>query len=262
MTSLIFLEFWSHFNEKPPITRFQEESNEMPKGIATKQNPPLITNLNIKNSLVKTVVCDDVDIKIWEDGHRHRLNGRLAYRKPNDFHLEMSSPLGKEVEIGSNKDEFWYWSKHDKNPGLHYARQADFAKSRLKTPFDPNLIKACLGQEVLETDNAKFTESEKDIMVTYEKPGSAGKPVFLSFLVNRERIQIDGFVAADSFGKYLVSCEIQEWRGDLPSVILYTWYEEDRILLLKLNNPRSNVSVEDGRFVMPNYRPKINITGQ
>ena len=36
------------------------------------------------------------------------------------FHLMASSILGKEIDIGINENELWYWAKRSKPKGLYY----------------------------------------------------------------------------------------------------------------------------------------------
>src|ERR1017187_4932054 len=61
-----------------------------------------------------------------------RLSGMIYYENSKLFHLELSSFFGPELDIGSNNEYFWYWSRRDSEPGLHFAKHEDFYKSRMK----------------------------------------------------------------------------------------------------------------------------------
>lgn len=250
-----------------PVSTIGDKGNDikasMLKPLPKEQPvPPVIKEINERNAKLKTFVCDDMEIRVWQGGHRHKLSGSMYYEKPTNFRMEISSILGKEVDIGSNSTAFWYWSRRDKSPGLHWAKHEDFQKTRLKTPFNPALLKSSLGQELLDVQSARIVENQKDMMLVYPQKSGQGTDILLSVFVNKERKQIDGFVVTDTNGKYLAACEIQSRQGDLPKTVLYTWYEEDRVMLMTFNNPRVNTVIGSDRWAMPNYTPKINIGEQ
>lgn len=264
MTTLCALGLYSKFSEVRPQSQFEDKGDQIKKSSQLppeKDKPlnPIIQEINQRNADLKTFACEDMDIKVWQGGHRYKLSGRLQYQKPKGFRMEISSIMGKEVDIGSNDKAFWYWSKRDKNPGLYWATHEDFQKTRLKTPFNPMLLKASLGTELLPQENARIVENPKDIMLVYPQQSATGTPILFCVFINKERRQVDGFVVTDPNGKYLAACEIQERTGNLPKTVLYTWYEEDRVMLMRFNNPQANVGIPASQFVMPNISPKINM---
>lgn len=219
----------------------------------------IITEVNQKNQEFKTFFCDEVDIRIWENGHRFKLFGEIAYEKPNGFRMEVSSIFGHELDLGSNNQEFWYWSRRDRHPGLYWAIHEDFGKTRLKTPFNPMFMRSSLGLEVLDPVSAKIVTNEKDIMLTYARESSMGDPILFSVFVNKAQKQIDGFLITDINGKTLVTCEIRSHVDGLPDKILYTWHEEERTMSLAFRNQKSNSRLRTTSFLMPSYKPKINM---
>lgn len=221
--------------------------------------PPVVKEINDRNAAIGSFSCDDLEIKVWQSGHRYRLTGVMYYEKPKNFRLQIDSIMGRELDLGSNQDMFWYWSRRDKNPGLHYAKHEDFIKTKLKTPFNPIFMKATLGLEVFEPKNAKFTESDKDVMITYAGFGGTGRPVLYSAFVNKDKKRIDGYLVTDEKGKVLVSCEIQEHSGYNPKSILYTWYEEDKVMLMKFGKTVTNPKLKASYWGMPDYKPQINM---
>lgn len=219
---------------------------------------PTINETNAKNDLVKSFVCKNIDIKVWENGRRLKLSGQISYKKPNCFLFEVSSILGKEMNLGSNETEFWYYSKRDKDPGVYWAIYEDFNKTRLKTPFNPMFMRASLGFESVDAKGAKITESATQIIVTNSSEDSMGKEILYSVFVNKNK-SIDGFLITDLQGNTLVSCDIQERINGMPSKILYTWEEEKRTMLMELKKPNINAINESFAFKMPGFTPKINM---
>lgn len=247
------------------INRPEIKLNTISRNLETPKKAvsnPVVNNVNQKNNLIKNYYCDDLEVRIWENGHRFRLSGKLAYEKPNNFRLEISSIFGTELDLGSNEKQFWYWSRRDRNPALYWAVYEDFNKTRLKTPFNPMFMRSTLGLESLSLTDAKITENEKNLMVTYPRLDSMGVRILYSVFINKERKQIEGFLITSLDGRNLVECEIQEWFVDKPSKINYVWHEENRTMSIYLNNPKTNFLISKENFLFPNYSPKINMADE
>lgn len=115
--------------------------------------PCEVNAVNFRNETIKSFSCSDMEVKLWEGGMRIRLQGSLYYEKPKGFRMRINSVFGEEVDLGSNDDVFWYWSRRNKRKGLYYAHHEDFQKTRLKTPFNPLFIRASLGLDLIHFEN-------------------------------------------------------------------------------------------------------------
>ncbi len=65
----------------------------------------------------------------------------ISYEKSLNFRMINSSFFGKEVDVGSNEKEFWFWSKRMKPPALFHTIHDNLKNTNLKTPFHPLWIK-------------------------------------------------------------------------------------------------------------------------
>jgi hypothetical protein len=262
MTIMIAYYLYCQFFESLPNSNIVER-NEQIKQAASPMKPiavpTLVTEINARNEKVKTFVAEDVEIKVWQGGHRYRLNGSIHYEKPKNFRMIINSILGLEVDLGSNDKTFWYWSKRDKNPGLYWSAHEDFGKTRLKTPFNPIQMRGSLGFDIIDFGDGKTTDHGDTLVVTIPRRNGNNQPILYSIFLNKTTKQIDGFIVTDPAGKYLVACEIQARNGDLPQKILYTWYEEDRVMLLNLRDGKTNVAINAVHWTMPDKTPKINM---
>jgi outer membrane lipoprotein-sorting protein len=242
------------------LTEKRKQFSELPDAAPPQvELPAIVQEINARNAKVKSLACENLDIKVWQNGLRYKLTGRLYSEKPTMFRMQIDSILGSEVDIGSNDKLFWYWSRRDKNPGVHYASYADYNKTRLKTPFNPLFMRSTLGIEHLPNTNVKVTDNGKDIMLTYPRENASGQPILFSVFINKERKHVDGFLVTDMKGKTLAACEIQEYNGDIPVKILYSWYEENKVLLMTLNRPQLNATISPTMWQMPNIQPKLNM---
>jgi hypothetical protein len=237
----------------------EDTSTELP---SKPSSVPIIDEINKINESIKSFYCEDVEVRIWENGHRFRLQGVVAYKKNLNFHMDISSIFGKEVDLGANEKEFWYWSRRDRRPGLYWAVYADFNKTRLKTPFNPMFMKSTLGLENIDYLNAKVTESQKRFMITFPREDSMGRNILYSVFVDKEKSYIDGFLITSIDGKKLVECTIEKKSDSLPSKINYIWHEENRIMTLEFKKPKINVEIPESHFMMPSISPKINMADE
>lgn len=265
LTVLMGFAIWYKIiNVGSPPTSHIDQKIEVPKEPPPKPQkiPELVLKVNQKNAQIQSLRCQNVDVKVWQDGMRVRLESEVYYEKPMNFRMFISSILGRELDMGANEEVFWYWSRRNKHDGLFYARYEDFFSTRLKTPFNPVFLRASFGIDVLDTENAKFVENEKGILVVTQSKNAMGKTVNNYTFINRTTELIEGYLVAYEDGTKSASAEILEHEGGLPKKILFTYYEEDKVMYIELNNTQVNVSIDPSRFQMPNIKPQINMGEQ
>lgn len=223
--------------------------------------PELVKKINARNESVANFSCSGVKVKVWQDGSRYRLSGELYYEKPEKFRLKISSILGDELDIGSNDELFWYWSRRDKDPGLHYAKHKDYNKTRLKSGFNPRFMMRSLGiSEIVITEDTKVVETDTDLIIVYQRKNASGKPILVSIFINKEKELIDGFIVTDMDGKPQASADIQSRNQDgMPTKILYVWHTEDKALLLEFPKCQFNINISPRNWKMPNHQPQLNM---
>ena len=241
-----------HTIVQPPSMEDVLEETEQPL-------PELVLEINQRNKAIRSFSCDYVVIKTWEKGMRFRLNGELYYEKDLTFRMILDSVFGKELDLGSNEEVFWYWSRRDKHPGLYWANHEDFNQTRLKTPFNPMFMRDTLGLNEIPQKGAKIIDKEDSLLIVYERTNSMGEPILYSVVVGKKTKQIDGFLVTDIEGVPLALAEIKESQNGLPLQILYTWYEEGKILLIEFRNAKTNLHIPASNWQPPNETPKINM---
>lgn len=88
-------------------------------------------------------------VRIRAQGIPMSLDGNLVVQRDHRLRLEVTSPRGKEVDFGSNDEEFWLWSKpQEKLPNqIYYAahQDMDLARQHLPFPFEPEWLMEALG---------------------------------------------------------------------------------------------------------------------
>jgi hypothetical protein len=87
------------------------------------------------------------------------LNANLAYEQPRKFRLraQLSQFTGRELDMGSNDELFWFWIRRDEHPSVYFARHDEFAISPARDliPIEPSRLIDALGLVYLDP-NARY----------------------------------------------------------------------------------------------------------
>lgn len=247
------------FKTNVPETRLVDRVHELKQSRVDAGIVNLIQEINDYNNSITSLYCD-IEFITWEKLLKIKLNGFLKYKKEKYFRIKLNSLFGNELDLGSNKKIFWYWSKRDKEPNVYWSNYEDFYKTRLKNPFNPMFLRATLGLEIIDLSDAKVYENKKDIFVNYERINSYGQNIIFCIVVNKKEKQIDGFLICDLKGNVLASCEIQQRKYNIPSKILYNWSEEGKTMIINIKSSSTNQKFTEEDFEIPNLGKKINMS--
>ncbi len=82
------------------------------------------------------------------------MRANLAFEQPTNFRLlaQLSQFTGRELDLGSNQDVFWFWVRRDTQRSVYFARHEMFASSPARDliPLEPNRLIDTLGLVYLE----------------------------------------------------------------------------------------------------------------
>jgi hypothetical protein len=109
------------------------------------------------------------------------LRANLAYEQPRNFRLlaQLSQFTGRELDMGSNEELFWFWIRRDSQPSVYFARHAAFAESPARDliPIEPNRLIDTLGLVYLDPAGQHRGPVERDpglLEVTSQLPSPRG----------------------------------------------------------------------------------------
>jgi len=223
--------------------------------------PKEVLEVNRINSQLKGMACSGINVYVWEGGFKFRLSGNLRYEKGKKFRMTVRSLFGKELDLGSNDEQFWFWSRRSNEPGLFYAKHEDYYKTRLKTPFNPVWIMHTLGIDEIDAEDVEIVdEKDKDeILVVKEGVNSMGKPILTTTFVNRYTMRVTKVLTTDLNGKPLASSEIKKYSGNFPIEIVYDWFEENKTMEIKIKGPWEGGKSNPLLWERPNINPKTDM---
>ena len=105
----------------------------------------------------------------------------IAVESPRNFRLVASSPMGNEVDLGSNEEHFWFWNKHSEEKYVYQAShdQEPERMRRFPIPFQPDWIMETLGVIGIDPD--------QELTMQPPQPGSH------TVLLMADRVSPQGF---------------------------------------------------------------------
>lgn len=222
--------------------------------------PDIIKRINGRNSLVRSLSAHDAVFKAYINNFSLNFKGSVFFEKDDNFRIYVRSIFGQELDIGSNVNTFWFWSKRMVPQGLYYAAVKDFEKTRLKSPYHPIWIKDCLGLSEINLDKCQVQELETKWIVIEQIKDGNGQPMKKVGFINKATERIEGYILYDRNGGIIATGEIQEYFNGLPRKIYYVWKEENIALVVDLVQPQSNVSIDPKYWIMPSIQPQIDMT--
>ncbi len=81
------------------------------------------------------------------------LKAKVAYQRDRHFRLTAETGLsGREMDLGSNDELFWFWVKRNQPPAVYFCRHDQYAASAARQilPVDPNWLPRALGIVTLD----------------------------------------------------------------------------------------------------------------
>ena len=243
-----------------PTENMEDATSLLPsdKEVASKA----IERMNSRNDQVKTLSFSDIDIRLIQGGKSVKLSGFMVFERNRKFRMVQNSILGKEVDIGSDEDRFWFWSKRMKPPSLYYAPHEKAHTTGLRAPFDPSWITEILGMKDIDP-NAEIIEHQDKWFVIEDRVGTNGKPISKVTLINKSKEYAIGHYMFDQTGKILISAEIKSFhtmgQSVVPREMDIIWFSEGVQVNWKMHNMKHNVPIDASNWRMPSIRDRINL---
>ena len=133
-------------DKKPsPTVIIDEKTKEI--SIKDQKMVEMIKSINKRNSEIKTIYLANMPIKIKNMGFTIRASGEIVHKKERFFRLIVTHKItGREMDLGSNQDIFWFWSKRINPPYLYFSKHENLSNTNLKSALNPMLMIKLSGQ--------------------------------------------------------------------------------------------------------------------
>ena len=228
------------------------------KEVAIDQPPPsteaLVKYMNYNAQRLQQgegLKCTNLAIDCKADGRTFTLGGSMMCAKPRNFRLTAKVVGQPAVDIGSNKDEFWYWISKNEPPYLfHCSYDALRQGTRIPFPFQPDMVVAALG--LAEYDPAKQYELRSNPRDHYyeliERAVSPqGQPIQKVTVFNKREVQapmpqVIAHVLRDDKGQPICTATVKKVQQNrengaiYPTVVVFNWPAQKLQMTMELNN--------------------------
>lgn len=226
--------------------------------LANSERLPEISQINKLNLQIQTISAE-IDIN---NGHLLKLSGAIAYQKNNKFRMQINSVFGREADVGSNDNIFWFYSKRMKPPYLYYSRHKDATKTRLKPLFNPIWLMESLSLDSLPNNYLILVNKERIELSNWEI-GLNGELVLRKILVDPKKPAIIGHYLIGANGKLIASSEIISYykfkNTYIPKKIKFIWLEENENFTLELRDVKINMSLPTLFWQMPRMKNTLDM---
>lgn len=216
----------------------------------------VIAHVNANSARIAAWRSDHV--KILGRGEAHTpvaISARLAIESPRSFRLTAESPLGEpEVDLGSNQNEFWFWSRRSEQKYIFvaYHDQESIDKRNFPIPFQPDWIMEVFGVMPIDAENvtaqpgAAGPYGSRTVLLIADRLSPQGRPVRKITTVDRCHGIVLEHALHDEQGQLIASARLSHPVRDLrtqavlPTQIDLDWPKAKVGLTMWIQHPEIN----------------------
>jgi hypothetical protein len=221
----------------------------------------IIENINLKNNNIDSIFVKNMPIILQQGRIKIRANGELAMEKEKKFRLEINHRItGKEMDIGSNENYFWFWSKRMNPPYLNFAKHEDLDKTFLRNALNPNWILESMNINLIDIKNIEVYKIKNFYSISQKRTSVIGDQITAIMIIDPKEKRIIGRYLYDENNKMIASTEYKNFKEDVARKILIIWYEEGITLDWDLTEAKINQKIDTAYWVMPDIKKKIDLS--
>lgn len=171
------------------------------------------------------------------------LSGSLVVEEGQHLRMVVQSPLGHEVDMGSNNEVFWIWAKR-MEPAYVYCRheQIDVARQSLGVPFEPQWLMQALGVAPIETRDLTMQIDPTGRQARLVQPllTAHGQPLQKVMVVDLAHGVITEHCIYDGRGQKIAQARLEDFRRDkasgavLPHRVRLDWPQNQMSLVMNM----------------------------
>ena len=191
------------------------------------------------------------------------LSGTLAVERGRRVRLLVSSPLGNEVDLGSNDERFWLWSKR-MEPEFVTCRHEnlDAARQALGVPFEPEWLMEALGVAPIPSSGVtmELDPARTQARLVQHITSAHGKPLRRVMVVDMKKghCVVVEHSLYDNFAQPLAIAKLSGHRPDketgivMPHRVSLDWPQQRMQMTMDLGKVQVNpTSIPSEIFQMP-----------
>lgn len=238
---------------------------KMPNAVPTATD--LVNYVNDNSRRLQSLECRQLYLDATQGMQSIGLKGWLVCQKSRNFRMT-ANVANATIDLGSNDQEFWFWSSKNDPPYLFHCAYQDFAqgRARMPFPFQPEWVMEALGVAEMDPNKNYQVVTKPGTFELVEKAVSPqGQTVYKVTVFNRapNQVQVTAHLLLDAAGKEICSAHIAETQQDQASGAVYprriqlVWPAERTKLKMKLDDVYVNSSIQGERQARLFSRPNL-----
>lgn len=216
----------------------------------------VVAAVNQNTSRVRTYSTNNASIRLLGMPGLPALSGNIAAEMPSRFRLRAGTTFtGGEVDLGSNEELYWMWSKRNDPPGVYFARHAQHAGSAAAQmlPIEPAWLSDALGLVQLDPNVAYVgptPRADGSLELRSQSQGPTGL-IERVVVVDPTYAWVKEQHVYDGVGSLLASAVAEDFRYDpvaqvsLPRRVTINIPRADVSLAIDTGSPAVNVPLGD-----------------
>jgi hypothetical protein len=154
----------------------------------------------------------------------------LIYNKNNILKIVIENFFGKQIEVGIDKNGFWFWSKQDNPPKRYYFRNEDLKRSNLKTPICPEWILESMGLKKINFENLVFIKDKEKIGIKSFITSSLGEKIIIVTIIDTKKDFVTEKHLFNEKEEIVVSVFYKSYIEKdgilIPDNFVFSWFQE------------------------------------
>jgi hypothetical protein len=206
-----------------------------------------LSEINEIRRKTKSLCVRDMPIKLRTASMSFNCFGDLCYEREKRFRLVVRHRIsGKEMDIGSNDEGFWFWSKRMDPPLIYFCHHVNAEKSQLKCPLQPSWILRCLGVHLIaESEVVSITQDQDNIFLKEKGVGGNGEEVFYLTIFDKSTRKPKGMRLLGENGHEYAKTAFEGEK------ILLQWLDEGVYMEWDLREAIKNKNIESSLWDVP-----------
>jgi hypothetical protein len=225
--------------------------------------------VNANSAQIQSLYTTDAEIYV---PGLPKARANIALDRPHRFRLRADTMLtGAEVDLGSNDELFWFWTRRSPEPAIYFCRHDQFTTSQAQRvlPVEPEWLIEALGVATIDpagenSEPLPVGQGRLRIETRLRRPAGDLRRIMI---IDDARGWVLEQHLYDSAGQHLASALMSGHRRDplanvvLPRTVKIVWPLTRFEMTIELNNVQVNQLAGDPQqlWSMPSYGPTTSI---
>lgn len=177
----------------------------------------VIDAINANSAKVQQLHSEDVRLS-FPGEMPFSVKATMDYERPLRFRLSGESILGRELDLGSNNDEYWMWVKRNPPPTVYHGRQDQFFESAAQQflPMPPYWIAEAFGLVYLDPNqpHKMFGQQANGLFEIHSQITTPRGFLYRVLEVDQRQALVKKQMLYDANEQLLASAEASDFRHD------------------------------------------------